>query len=119
MKRIGARIIAEALFVLHSGLMVVLLVGWLFPEPYYYIYLSILSATFLTQLFFRYCLLTAWEFYFRRVLQPDLGPTPYFLTYYSHKMFPGWVTDSFVDRISLVFLGVSIAFAALHLSGNL
>lgn len=110
---------AELMFISHTLLMIVLLAGWLFPEPYYYIYLAILTLTFLTQLLFRYCLLTAWEFYFRRIHDPEIGPTPYFLTYYSHKTFPGWVTDGFVDRISLVFLGVSIAFAALHLAGNL
>lgn len=60
-----------------------------------------------------------WEFYFRRVLDPSIGPSPYYLTYYSHKAFPGWVTDDFVDRISLIFMAVSIAFAALRLAGHL
>ncbi len=119
MKRIGARLMAELMFISHTVLMIILLVGWLFPEPYYYIYLAVLGLTFLTQMVFRYCILTEWEFYFRRMLDPELGPSPYYLTYYSHKMFPGLVSDTFVDRVSLVFLGVSLAFAALHLSGNL
>lgn len=110
---------AELLFVLHTVLMIIIVIGWLFPEPYYYLYVAILAATFGTQLIFRYCLLTEWEFYFRRLLDPSIGPSPYFLTYYSRKTFPSWVTDRLVDRLSLVFLSVSLAFAALHLAGVL
>jgi hypothetical protein len=119
MKRTGARVLAEAIFILHTALMAVLLVGWLLPEPYYYIYLAVLSVTFLTQIIWRYCILTAWEFYFRKMLDPTINDTPYYLTFYTHKMFPKLVTDAFVDRISLIFMALSIAFAALHLSGNL
>jgi hypothetical protein len=60
-----------------------------------------------------------WEFYFRKMLDPTLDGTEYYLTFYTHKFFPKLVTNQFVDRVSLVFLALSIAFAALHLSGNL
>ena len=117
MKRIATRIVADFIFVFHTAWIIFLLAGWLTNPPYYYIYLAMLAVTFLTQLFWRYCILTVWEFYFRKMLDPTLNDTPYYLTYYSHKMFPKLVTDDFVDRVSLIFLALSIAFAALHLAG--
>lgn len=99
--------------------MMVILLGWLLPEPYYYVYLAVTGVTFITQIIFRYCLLTPLEFYFRRKAGQKVEGNPYYLTYYSYKMFPGWVTDAFVDRISLVFMALSILVAALRLSGNL
>ena len=119
MARLAARILAEIIFSAHTVLMIILLFGWLLPVPYYYVYLTVLALTLVTQLLFRYCLLTAWEFYFRRTLDPSVGESPYYLTYYSHKMFHGAVTDTFVDRISLVFMGVSVAFAVVRLLYNL
>lgn len=119
MRRFATRLVAEAIFVFHAGQICLVLVGWLLPDPYYYIYLADLSLAFLTQLYFRSCFLTTWEFYFRRMLQPELGPAPYYLTYYMHRYFPKLVTDEFVDRVSLIFMAVSLAFAALHLANDL
>ena len=119
MSRAGARVLAELIFLIHTALVLILVLGWLLSPPYYYVYLAVLFVTFVTQLIWRYCLLTTWEFYFRRLYDPSIGPTPYYLTYYSHKMFPGLVSETLVDRLSLVFLSASLVLAGLHVSGNL
>ncbi|MDE2071243.1 MAG: hypothetical protein KGI70_00715 [Patescibacteria group bacterium] len=110
---------AEVVFVIHAGQMALVLFGWLLPFPYYYLYLADLSLTFLNQLIWRSCFLTAWEFYFRHIADPSIKNDRYFLTYYSDKYFPSFVTDGLVDRASLVFLSVSLAFAAFRLAGIL
>jgi hypothetical protein len=115
--RIAARLLAELIFVFHTLLMAFLLLGWLLQPPYYYVYVGALWATFVTQLALRYCVLTTWEFHFRRLLDPSIGESPYYLTYYSHKAFPGLVTDRFVDGISYIFLLVSILASVLRLAG--
>lgn len=119
MKYVGARIAAEATFVFHTGWIIILLIGWLFPQPYYDIYVAMLTVTLVTQFFFRKCVLTPLEFYFRRMYDPAVGSPPNYLTYYSHTFFPDWVTDEFVDRVSLIFLSVSILIAAHTLVGYL
>jgi len=118
-KRIFVRATAELIFLIHTIWIAYLLVGWLTPPPYYYLYLALLVVTFATQFIWRYCLLTVWEFYFRKMLDPRIDGTEYYLTYYTHKFFPKLVTDEFVDRASLIFLALSIAFAALRLAGVL
>jgi Protein of Unknown function (DUF2784) len=115
--RFGARFLAELIFVFHSLLMLFLLTGWLLQPPYYYLYVAALWATFITQVALRYCVLTIWEFHFRRVLDPSIGESPYYLTYYTHKAFPGLVSDRFVNWISYVFLLVSILVSLLRLWG--
>lgn len=119
MKKIGARLLAEIIFAVHTALVVLLVAGWLLPVPYYYVYVAALTITFATQLVWRYCLLTAWEFYFRRILDPSINGTPYYLVYYSYKLFSKRVNEKLVDRLSLVFLSVSLAFAGLHMWGIL
>lgn len=120
MGRLGARVAAEIIFVLHTALVVLLLLGWLLQAPFYYVYVAALSLTFLSQFIWRYCVFTTWEFYFRRIADPSIEKTPYYLSYYAYKLFPGAaaaVSDAFIDRISLIFLSVSILAAALWLAG--
>lgn len=118
MNRWVAWVAAEFISIVHMGQILVALFGWLFPDPYYFIYLAIISLALISQFVFHDCFLTKWEFYFRKKINPSIGKTPYYLTYYTHKFFPGAVSDDFIDRISLIFLSVSILAAALRLSGN-
>lgn len=115
-KRAGTRMAAEIIFAAHAAQIIVALIGWTFPTPYYYLYVADISIALVWQYLFHDCFLTTWEFYLRRLLDPSI-PSHDYLTYYAHKYFVDWVTDEFVDRISLIFLSISLLVAALRLAG--
>jgi hypothetical protein len=69
--RIFYRVSADFVFLIHFALVCVVSVGWLIPG-FFYLHISLLLATFLSEIFLGYCPLTQAEFYLRRKLDPTL-----------------------------------------------
>ena len=68
-ERILYLILADLIFVIHLGLVLIVSLGWLIPSLYY-VFLILLALTFLAEIFLGYCPLTPLEFNLRRKLDP-------------------------------------------------
>jgi len=69
--RISYRLTANFVFLIHLILVCILVVGWLLPGLFY-LHLTLLLATFLSEIFLGYYLLTHLEFGIRKKLDPTL-----------------------------------------------
>lgn len=60
---------ANTIFIFHFALVLIVCLGWIFPSLFY-IFITLLFATALSEIFLGYCILTKWEFDIRRKMQP-------------------------------------------------
>lgn len=56
---------ANVIFLMHLSLVLIVCIGWLFPSIFY-LFLTLLVGTALSEVFLGYCILTKWEFGLRR-----------------------------------------------------
>lgn len=70
-KKIFYRLTADFVFLTHLTLVCIVAVGWLIPG-FFYVHLTLLIATFLSEIFLGYCPLTTLEFGIRKKLDPSL-----------------------------------------------
>jgi len=64
-------LMADFVFLVHLVLVCIVAVGWLIPG-FFYVHLTLLIATFLSEIFLGYCPLTTLEFDIRKKLDPSL-----------------------------------------------
>lgn len=106
LQRFKSQIPADFIFFIHLLLVFILLFGWIFPKLRY-IYLGALTTTLLSELFLGYCILTKWEFAFRKKIEPALNYDYSFISYYGHKMGVR-VNNQAIRYAALIFLSGSL-----------
>jgi hypothetical protein len=107
MKKTIVKILANGILFVHALVVFIILFGWRF-DKFSWVYISILSITFFTQLFLGYCFLTRWEFNLRKKLDPTLDYDSSFLSWYMYKYSNIHIPTKGIKYVSLAFLFISI-----------
>ena len=108
MMKIFYRIIADIIWILHLFVVIVVLFGWLVPSIWY-LYISVLVLTLLSEIFWSYCLLSKWEFNLRKKIIPSLDYEYVYASYYMYKLTQGWLSRDFLNRWGMVFTVLSLS----------
>ena len=101
------RIIADVICLIHLFVILVALFGWLVPSIWY-LYMVTLAVALLSDLVYGYCILSKWEFDLRKKIDPATNYDFAWTTYYTHKFSKANVSNNFFEKISLIFLALSL-----------
>ena len=104
------KIFANLIFVIHSITLLIILFGWTIPSIWY-LYISILILTLISELVFGYCILSKWEFDLRKTINPGLNYDYHWATFYTYKFTQGRISEKFFDYVTVVFLVISLSFS--------
>ncbi|MBP9710895.1 MAG: DUF2784 family protein [Candidatus Pacebacteria bacterium] len=99
---------ADAIFILHFLLVLLVVFGFLLPS-FWYLYMAALVATLISDLVFGYCILSKWEFDLRKKINPKINYNFTWTTYYTYKITNYKISDNFYRRASIVVLVGCIA----------
>ena len=102
------KISADVIFLVHFVLVFIVLFGWSTPAISN-IYVGILIITLLSDLIFGYCILSRWEFYLRKKLNPELNYSYSWTTYYTHQFTQKHISENFFKWAAIIFLAGSLA----------
>ena len=108
MQKTKNKILANLVFLVHWPICYILLFGWTFRGAWSFLYLVTLVVTLSTQLVFRCCLLTKWEFDLRKKLDPSLEYDHGFISWYAYKYVKIRIPSIVLDYISVIFLSLSL-----------
>ena len=103
------RIIADIIFLAHFLVLVIALFGWLVPSLWY-VYMTVLILTLLSDLAFGYCILSKWEFDLRKKINPELDYRYSWTTFYTYKYTQNIISERFIERAAQVFIIGSLIF---------
>lgn len=101
------KIIANVIFVLHLGVVLIVLFGWAIPD-FWYVYMGTLVTTLLSDLIFGYCILSKWEFDIRRKINPRIDYDYTWATYYTYRFTNHRLSNETYRKLAIVFLVVSL-----------
>jgi hypothetical protein len=101
------RVGADLIFLFHFGLVLVAVFGFLFPRLWY-VYMSALAVTFVSDLIFGYCIVSKWEFDLRKKIDPTINYNFTWTTYYTYKITNRSISDTFYRRIAIFALAALI-----------
>lgn len=110
--------LANFIFLVHLILVCIVTVGWLIPG-FFYLHLSLLLATFLSEIFLGYCPLTRMEYAIRHKLDPTLLFDKSCMVHYLRKwrgLGPRPVPTApptFFKKNSFTFILIAIALLSL------
>jgi hypothetical protein len=114
-KKLVFGFLAELIFCLHIVAVVVIHLGWLFPE-YRLAYLIFLVLVLAQHFILGYCVFTPWEFYFRREIDPNFSkPKTSFTATYMKRFFGVVITERSVNIYSASFLVSMIVLQSILL----
>lgn len=102
------RIGADVIFLLHLLLVLLVVFGWATPNLWW-IYMSALVATLISDLYFGYCILSKWEFDLRKRVNPATTYNYSWTTFYTYKFTNQRISDTFYKKASVVTLVLCIA----------
>ena len=105
--KIFYNIIANIIFLVHTLIFIIVFFGGFFPQ-YKNLYLFTLIITFASDMLFGYCLVSEWEYYFRKKVNPKLDYDFTWTTHYLHKITNKHISPIFYKYLSFWFLLVSI-----------
>jgi len=97
------RLLAAIIFFLHFAVVLIVLFGWMIPSLWYP-YMAVLAGTLLSDLVFGYCILSKWEFDLRKKIDPSIDYNYRWTSYYTYRFTQHRVSDTFILRVSTVFL---------------
>lgn len=106
--RLLYRIGADSIFFIHFALVFIAVFGFLFPNLWY-VYMSVLVATLISNLIFGYCVLSKWEFDLRKKVDPHTNYNFTWTTYYTYKFTNQRISDVFYKRAAIIVLVLCIA----------
>lgn len=106
-------VVANALFVLHVLIGLVILFGWLYA-PIRPLYLALLILWPLCWLVFGFCPLSKWEFQLRGINIKDTDLNGEIISYYARKLFGVRIPAPFIFGGGLVLLGISVVGNVLY-----
>ena len=101
------RIIADILFVVHFCIVLIALFGWLFPSIWYF-YMTLLLVALISDWLLGYCILSKWEFDFRKKNNPTLYYNYSWTTFYTYKLIESLVSKNFIERMAIFFTIASL-----------
>lgn len=101
------RIGADAIWIVHFLVVVLVLFGWLVPSIWY-IYIIVLSGTLLSELIWSYCVLSKWEFDLRKKCNPDISYDFTYSSYYTYRLTQGYLSPRFLGQAGIVFCSLSL-----------
>ncbi len=101
------RIAADTVFLIHAGVVVIVMFGWLVPS-FWYFYMLVLLATLCSEIFFSYCILSQWEFALRKKIDPLLDYEYEFASYYTYRITQGRLSGSFLRSAGTLFAALSL-----------
>ena len=101
------RIVADALFLVHLLLFILVLTGYLFPKLWYP-YMIAISITLISDIIFDCCLVSKWEFDLRKKANPAIEYNYTFATFYTYKLTNSRMSDIFYRRMAVIFLALSL-----------
>lgn len=110
--RLISRMFADAIFVVHAGVVFVALFGWIWPD-FWPLYMAVLIGTLVSDILLGYCILSKWEFDIRKRLNPSVDYDFTFSSYYTHTLTRQRLRNEFVLRIAYIFLPASILLGFL------
>jgi len=99
--------LADSIFFFHILVVVILLVGWVFPS-FHTIYFVTLYTTLISEIILGYCILTRWEFNYRKKIDANLSYDYSFFVYYGHKYLQKKFSTNFVKFAARCFLWSSV-----------
>lgn len=115
MRKLMFGFLAELMFYLHIISLVIIHLGWLFPG-YRQAYLIFLVLVLAHHIIFGYCILTLWEFYFRRKINPNISKLKSsFTATYAKRFFGIVLTEKSVNICSAGFLVFMIILQSILL----
>ena len=91
----------------HAALFLLVLFGWTAPSLWY-LYMSALALTLLSDLVFGYCILSKWEFDLRKRANPNIRYNYHWTSYYTYRLTERHLSDMFFTRASILFLIASL-----------
>ena len=100
--RVFYRLVAEIIFLFHIFVGLILVFFWQ-SKILYPIYLFVLAATLLSNIFLKVCFLSEWELYFRKKVESGLDYNT-FLGFYFYKFFNYKPNPSNVHKVVLIIL---------------
>jgi len=101
------KIFANFIFIIHSITLFIILLGWTIPSIWY-VYISILILTLLSELAFGYCILSKWEFDLRKKINSSLNYNYHWSTFYTYRFTQGRISEKFFDYATTIFLVISL-----------
>lgn len=101
------RILADILVIVHTTFFFFVLFGWLFPSLWY-VYMTALVLTLLSDIIFGYCIISKWEFALRKKVNPNTDYDYSWATYYTYKLTNHKMSNTFYNRAAIIFLVLSL-----------
>ena len=101
------KITADFIFLIHALIFFILLFGWMVPSIWH-LYMATLIVTLLFDLFLGYCLLSKWEFSFRKKVNPEIKYDHTWATFYIRKITDNKLSPIFFMWSATIFLSFSL-----------
>ncbi|MCA9352775.1 DUF2784 family protein [Patescibacteria group bacterium] len=101
------RTIGDIILLLHIFIFAVVVFGGFFPQ-YQNLYLAMIVLTILSDLVFGYCVVSKWEYYFRKKVDPRLNYDFTWTVHYLHKITNKNISPVFYKYVSAIFLILSL-----------
>lgn len=102
-----AKILANAIFLIHLIFVLIIIFGWLVPELWP-VYITLLVGSLISELVLNYCVLSKWEFDLRKKIDPTTNYDYSFSTYYTYRLTQKYISNEFIQIMGTVFLIASI-----------
>jgi hypothetical protein len=101
------RIVAELILGLHIFAVFLILFGWALPDMWW-LYMSALVGTLVSDAIFGYCILSKWEFDLRKKYNPATDYDFSWTSYYTYKLTNVHISNRFYRIVAFTFLPLSI-----------
>jgi len=101
------RAAADLVWGIHFCVVVVVLFGWLVPSIWY-VYMAALVSTLISDLVFKYCILSKWEFALRKMSGSGAVYDFTYTTYYTYRLTQGRLFQHFLGFVGIVFTSLSL-----------
>ncbi len=105
--RLLYRIGADAIWLIHFLVVVLVLFGWLVPSLWYP-YMIVLIGTLISEIIWRYCILSKWEFNLRKKFNSKIDYDFTYASYYTYRLTRGRLSPRFLGQAGIVFTSTSI-----------
>ncbi len=112
MKKINL-FVANALFVLHLLVGIILLCGWLFPR-FRILYLILLVGWPLSWILFGYCPITKWEFLLRRKYRKDIDSDNEFIQHYLYEFLDVYIPTPAIFAAGMALFLILLILSIIH-----
>lgn len=110
MKKIFYLALANFIFLFHFILIFIALFGWT-KDRLWWVYISVLILTLISDLTFGYCILSKWEFSLRKKIHPEIDYDYTWTTFYTYEITNFRISNSFYKKMAVFFLVTSLVLS--------